>query len=191
MITVGLRSTQSKRSSGHFANGPLRFEHLDTPTSRTAHFVNAHFANAHFANRPLREQTLLERTLRERTLCEQTTSRTETLRRDRIPLFLFLQKSVKKFFTSKLLNTHSKMFLMTPGFQNIFFTIFRWLCTLQNGSCISYGGHSKVTSLQALLRKASRSPGDVFLGDFGIFCLFFFLGFAQEKNKPKIPHLFA
>ena len=30
-----------------------------------------------------------------------------------------------------------------------------------------------VTSLQALLRKAFRSPGDMFRGDFGIFCLIF------------------
>ena len=30
----------------------------------------------------------------------------------------------------------------------------------------------KVTSLQALLRKAFRSPGVLVLGDLGIFCLF-------------------
>ena len=30
----------------------------------------------------------------------------------------------------------------------------------------------KVTSLQALLRKAFRTPGVLVLGDFGIFCLF-------------------
>ena len=105
-------------------------------------------SSGHFANRPLRECTLREHILRERTLCEPTISRTHTLRtntsrtdtlwRDRILLFLFLQKSVKKFFTSKLPNTHIKMFLITPGFQNIFFTIFRWFCTLQNESCKSW-----------------------------------------------------
>ena len=51
-----------------------------------------------------------------------------------------------------------------------------------------HGCHSKVTSLQALLRKAFRSPGVLVLGDFGIFCLFLP---AIGKNKPKILTCFA
>ena len=52
------------------------------------------------------------------------------------------------------------------------------------------GCHSKVTSLQALLRKAFRSPGVLVLGDFG-FSAYFFLALRARKNKPKILTCFA
>ena len=48
---------------------------------------------------------------------------------------------------------------------------------------------NKVTSLQALLRKAFRLPGVLVLGDFGFSAYFFLVPIG--KNKPKMPHLFA
>ena len=50
------------------------------------------------------------------------------------------------------------------------------------------GGHSKVTSLQTLLRKAFRSPVDIFLGDFGIFCLIVSCA-SRKKNNSSWTHL--
>ena len=44
---------------------------------------------------------------------------------------------------------------------------------------------SKVTSLQALLRKAFRSPGALALGDFGIFCLILYCASRKKKIKRK------
>ena len=43
----------------------------------------------------------------------------------------------------------------------------------------------KVTSLQALLRKAFRSPGVLVLGDFGIFCLILLRASREVKISRK------
>ena len=45
---------------------------------------------------------------------------------------------------------------------------------------------SKVASLQALLRKAFRSPGALVLGDFGIFCLFFSCEEKKAENSSLV-----
>ena len=44
---------------------------------------------------------------------------------------------------------------------------------------------NKVTSLQALIRKAFRSPGVLVLGDFGIFCLFLTRASRELKINRK------
>ena len=87
-----------------------------------------------------------------------------------------------------------------PNRKTYFFPIFKWLWTPQ--ICISkiiwvslplqlkHGSTSKVTSLQALLHKAFRSPG-VLVKVTSDFLLIFTDRFAQEKNKPKILTCFA
>ena len=102
-------------------------------------------------------------------------------------IFIMLQKLSKNFLNPNCPIPIQKCSSSLQDSKTYFFTIFRWLCTLQNVSCKSYLWSSlhSVTSLQALLRKAFRSPEDIFLGDFEIFCLYFSCASWKKKISRK------
>ena len=163
MITVWLRSTQSKRSSGHFANG-LRFEHFDTPTSRTAHFANKHFANAHFANAHFANAHFANRPLRERTHYDEI----------EFHFFYFFKKVSKNFLHPNFPIPIAKCSSSHQDSKTFFSRFLDGSIPSKTGHVNrEYGGHSKVTSLQALLRKAFRSPGVLVIDDFGFSAYFY------------------